>query len=828
MNESIDSVDQSSDECFHCGLPLPDAGVVRHTVAGEKREFCCSGCSTVCAAIHDAGLEGFYKRTPDGKLLAPPQELPPELEAYDLDEIQGDYVENLGAQREIHLLVEGIHCAACVWLIENSLRSLTGVLEAKVNLSGRKLLVRWNNEQLQLSRIIARVGEVGYKAVPFDPETARGALQQHRRDLLFRMGFAAFAMMNLLWISIALYTGAAEGEFRSLFHWIGFLLATPTLLYSGAPFYRGAWAGLRNLRPGMDLPIAIGASITWGYSLYVTFTGVGEVYWDTVVNFLFVILLGRYLESLSKASAVESTQRLFDLQPRVATVVEEGEERLRPIRAVRKGDFVRVKPGQRIPVDGVVEDGKGEVDESMLSGESMPVLRVPGEQVAAGTVNLNGVLLVRVTGALSESTLGKIIRLVEEAQASKAPVQCMADRIVPWFVLITISLALVTFLFWVGDDFAMALMAATSVLIITCPCAFGLATPMAIAVAAGHGARLGVLVKNGEVLEILSQVKHMVFDKTGTLTLGRMSLDFAGLRDGDLRRLPEPASKTLQERMQRVAALEALSEHPVAKAIVRLVEQKPTRGVPEVRDFIYQPGFGVRGRVDGEELVLGTSAWLNECGVAAMAERADWVHALEQQGATPIHCAFDGQEMLLLGVRDQLRQDAKTTIDALREMDVQITLLSGDRKEVANAVARDLGGMDVVAEVRPEEKSQVIGELQQREPVAMVGDGVNDAPALVKAAVGIAMGSGTDVSISSADIVLVGSEIGRVRMAVALARRTLRTIYQNIGISITYNIIMVPLAMAGMVTPLVAAFSMPISSLLVIGNAARIKRLFSD
>ncbi|OQX45499.1 MAG: copper-translocating P-type ATPase, partial [Candidatus Sedimenticola endophacoides] len=750
------------------------------------------------------------------------------LALYDLDEVQEEFVASLGDVRDIHLLVEGIHCAACVWLIENTLRSMPGVELARVNLSGRRLRVQWDNGRLRLSAIIQRLGRIGYAAVPYDPEAAEGSLKRENRHLLYRMAFAGFSMMNLLWISIALYSGADQGEFKGLFHWVGFCLATPTLIYSGQPFFKGAWSGIRNLHLGMDVPIAVGASITYLYSVYVTVsaTAVGEVYYDTVVNFLFVILVGRYLEAISKRQAVASTQRLLDLQPRVATVLRDGEERIVPIRSVKSGEVVLVRPGERIPVDGVVLEGSSVIDEAMLTGESEPVVKGLGAQVSAGTINGHGVLKVEVRGLLRDTALGRIIRLVEEAQASKAPIQCVADRIVPWFVAVTLTLATLTFLYWVNSDFELALMAATAVLIITCPCAFGLATPMSIAVASGLGARHGILVKNGEVLETLSSINHVVFDKTGTLTEGRMSLTSVRTASGQWRRGEGRAGAEITDLIGRLAAVERYSEHPVASAILDLADEWKLERVP-VEEFENHPGYGVRARLGGIEIAAGNRAWMKGLGVALNPEFETVQEGLDRQGIGSLHLAWDGVEVALLGLEDRIREGALPLIEALKADGMQLTLLSGDRQGTAEAIARRLGGMEVIAEVMPEDKDRVIARLQAgSHKVAMVGDGVNDAPALVRADIGIALGSGTDVSIASADIVLMSSELRKVRLAVALSRRTLRTIRQNIGISITYNVIMVPLAMATFVTPLVAAVSMPVSSLLVIGNAARIRTLF--
>ncbi|UHD15322.1 heavy metal translocating P-type ATPase [Thiocapsa bogorovii] len=802
-------------------------------VAGRERDFCCTGCKSVCEAIFAAGLEGFYKRTPEGEIFGPPPEPPKDLAVFDLDAVQEEFTDTAGESREINLLVEGIHCAACVWLIEKGLCAMPGVEEARVNLTGRRLRVRWDNGRLKLSRILRRLADLGYAAAPFDPESAEGAIGRENRTMLYRMAWAGFAMMNLMWISIALYAGADQGEFRGLFQWLGFVIATPTLLYSGAPFFRGAWSGLRSGHLSMDLPIAIGVTTTYVYSLYVTLgiSSIGDVYWDTVVNFLFVILVGRYLEAISRRKAVASTQRLLDLQPKVATRLD-GEacetESVVPVRALKLGERVLVRPGERIPVDGEVIYGGSGVDESMLTGESRPVAKAIGDQVVAGTINGAGVLTVRIDALLRETALGRIIRLVEDAQASKAPIQRLADRIVPWFVAATLALATLTFLFWIQVDAEVAVMAATAVLIITCPCAFGMATPMAVAVATGLAASRGILVKNGAVLERLSSIDHFVFDKTGTLTVGRPTVTGLASAPGGWRLIDGTQDLTPEERdlFGGLQALERLSEHPIAAAILDLCARAEIERIAAPVDAVeVAPGLGIKGRVDGVDILAGTRDWLVRNGVQPWSDGED-----RSADATSglVHCARAGQEVLRLGVADPLRPDAARVIARMRERGIRVTLLTGDRRETAEAIAAELGGgIEVIAQVMPEDKDRVIAELQRGgHRVAMVGDGVNDAPALVRADVGIAMGSGTDVSIASADIVLMSSELGRVEEAARLSRRTLRTIRQNIGISVVYNLIMVPLAMAAVITPLIAAISMPLSSLAVIGNSARIRAVF--
>ncbi len=805
--------------CFHCGQALPATEVFETEIKGSLRRFCCFGCQSVCDAIYGSGLQGFYQRTQDDTQLAPPPEAPKELALYDLDEVQSEFTDVSTPQRSISLLVEGIHCAACVWLIEHTLQAMPGVNEALVNLTGKRLKLSWDNSTINLSQLIQRLSEVGYAAVPYDPEVAEGSLLKQNRSMLFRLTFAGFTMMNMLWISISLYAGADEGEFQELFYWLGFGLATPTLFYSGYPFFKGALQGLRRLHLTMDLPIAIGATTTYLYSCYVVIAKpeVGEVYFDTVVNFLFVILIGRFLENVSKRRAVNSTQRLIELQPRGGTVLIDGAEKIMPIRAIKAGNTVLIKAGERVPVDGSVIEGHSSIDEAMLTGESIPVHKVAGKTVSAGTVNLDSALTVTVEGTLQDTALGRIIHLVEDAQSSKAPIQRLADRIVPWFVAATLLFAAITFSLWFDENFEMALMAATAVLIITCPCAFGLATPMSIAVASGQGAQNGILVKNGVVLETLSNITHFVFDKTGTLTQGKMAVH-------------EILSHACDEQtlLLQAAVVEQYSEHSIARAIVEKAKDEGLDIVDcKLENFQSVAGYGVRGDVDGADVILGTAAWLKQNKVTDIQHLIDKATELEAQGISCVHVAVSGKACGLIAMADTIRPDAKALIENLRKTGMKLTLLSGDRKRVAEAVAGQLGGMDVIAEVLPEDKDRVVAELQAKgELVAMVGDGVNDAPALIRADVGIALGSGTDVSMDSADIVLISNELDKVRMASLLSRRTLRTIRQNIGISLGYNAITVPLAMMAIVTPLFAAIAMPISSLLVIGNAARIRTLF--
>lgn len=815
----------SEEPCFHCGLPVSPLSRHETEIKGEKRAFCCAGCLTVCRMIHEAGLDEFYRRINYQEAQSPPPEMPADLDQYDLEEVQAEFVQPLSnGRKEANLLVEGIHCAACVWLIEHALGKVKGVESTQVNLAHQRVFVRWNSALVSLSAIMQTLGRLGYAAAPFNPETAEGSVQRANRALLFRMAFAGFGVLNIMWISIALYAGAFSGidaDHKRFFHWISFVIATPVLIYSGWPFFRSAWLGLFQRRLTMDLPIAIGSAVTYLYSSWITLRGSGEVYFDTVVTFLFFILVGRYLEGLSRRNASSAALRLMELQPRLATrLTADGEERV-SVRKLQAGDRLLVRPGEKIPADGKVVRGSSHVDESMLSGESHPVRKTSGCQAIAGTINIDGSLTLTVQDVGNSTVLARIVHLVEAAQGSKAEVQRIADRIVPWFVAATLGLALLTFAYWSRQDFDMALLAAVSVLIITCPCALGLATPMAIAVGVGAGSRCGVLVRNGQALESLSKITHVVFDKTGTLTEGKMKMQEI-----------LPAGGFDSVRLLRLAAaVESHSRHPLAQAITAALKDKAKEAgatLPHCDNFRSLSGTGVIGCVEGSHIAIGNARMMAKAKVAIPDGFRQQQQLIEQAMGVGVFIAMDGSLAGLIHIQDSVRDYAPSLVRKLENQGIGMTLLTGDSLRAAEQLRTRLGHMDVVAGVMPDEKENEIARLQTAgERVLMIGDGVNDAPALARADVSIAMGSGMDVSMECADIILMNSELERIDFAFLLARKTLRTIYQNISISLLYNVILVPAAMAAMVTPVFAAVAMPFSSLLVIGNAVLIHRRIS-
>lgn len=814
--------------CFHCGQSILSGGLVLQNIKGVEQKFCCHGCAGVCEVIYEAGMQSFYKRTQGGDQLAPPPPPSQDISFLDYDEVQTQFIQKLSKVREITLISEAIHCAACIWLIEHTLAKVKGVQFAKVNFTNKQIKIRWDNDTIKLSDLVKIINKIGYDASPYDASASEAAYRKANRDLLYRLGYAGFAMMNVMWFSIALYSGADEdAEFRRYFHWLEMIIALTIIFYSAKPFFVGAYKSIKAKSVGMDVSISLGILTTFFYSFWVTVTPdhPGNVYYDTLIDFVFLLLIGRYLEAIYKNKAIDSTKRLMELQPKVARQKTENGDEIVPVRKLVKDDIIVVKPGDKVPVDGVVIEGRSSIDESMMSGESSEVNKQEGEKVYAGTHNLDGVLVIKVTAILQNTTLGKIVNMVEDAQGSKAPIQCIAEKIMPWFVSVVLVLATLSFSYWmIAADIETAIIAATSVLIITCPCAFGLATPMATAVASGVSASHGILIRNGAVLEILNQVEHFVFDKTGTLTKGEMNLVTFELTDKD------------QERdiLAAVHTIESNSEHSLAKALCKDLKTYAQADLKsKVSLFQNFPGKGVEAVLLGKDYRIGTANWLQKLKINLpqdLISLADKQAALAQ---TAVWLSIDNQVAGVFFLEDELREDAVQLIQRLHKRGKQITLLSGDKQLVAQSVANQLSlngkvKINVISEVLPQDKHDVIKQLQSGgKLIGMVGDGINDAPALARADVSFALGSGTDVSIDSSDIVILKNTLMSIDTAIDLSARTLKTIKQNIASSFIYNATLVPLAMAAVLTPMIAAITMPLSSLFVIGNAARIRSFYS-
>lgn len=803
--------------CYHCGLEADEAASVKTLINGVEQVFCCQGCASVCEAIYNAGLEKFYTKKPAGAFKPPPSARA-DGDAYDTPEAREEFVTSSGEHDEARLLVDGLHCAACVWLVEKAAAGVDGVVSAEVNLARRSMKIQWKKDKPALGAMIKTLDRFGYKAVPYDLEEAGRSAARRRRDLMLRMGFAGFAAMNMMWISIALWTGAAGGEYSAFFRWLGFAIATPVLAYSGYPFLIGAWRGIRAGALNMDFPISLAAIITYAFSIYVTLMKPpgAEVYFDTVVVFIFALLVGRFLESASREKAAEATNRLVELQPKTAIVMRDGVEVSVTARSISPGDLVAIKPGDRAPVDGVIEKGEGMVDLSALTGESRHVFKKGGDDIPAGAASVDGAFLARASRPASKSAIARMAQMIEDAQARKPPIQRTADKVVPWFVIGVLSLAVITFAIWAGAGIEKAMLNAVTALIITCPCALGLATPMVIAVAIGRGAKEGLLIRNGAALETLAKVKKIVFDKTGVLTSGRMKVVSIKSENGF----------DAKELLRLAAPVEKMSKHALGRAILQEADE---RGIDIsqacVTEFKNEAGYGVTAKVDGCDVSVTSVEWLRKIGVNPPPDYEEEGQAASERGLTEVFVLVNGKVAGAIALEDTPRQEANEVLSRLYEMGIPGFMLTGDNEKAASEISSQLGGLKYYANMKPEDKYRAIENLQKNgDVVAMVGDGINDAPSLALADVGMAMGEGVDIAADNADIVITHGGLSKTLDAVSLSKNVMRVVQQNIALSIFYNVIAATLALMGVVTPLVAAVAMPASSLAVVANAARLGR----
>jgi len=729
-------------------------------------------------------------------------------------------VERSGGLAEQELAITGMTCASCVARIERKLGKLPGVESAGVNLATERARVSYDPTRVSPAALISAVEAAGYGAAPVAERAATGsdeeetrASELRRRRRLLGLGVALSAAV----LALAMIPSLMDFPSVRSHNYLLALLAFPVWAYVGRGFHRGALVNARHGAANMDTLISLGSSVAYLYSLAVTVAGSDQpVYFDTAALIVTLIYLGKYLEAAAKGRTGEAIKRLTGLQPRTARVVRNGQERDIPIAQVVEGDTLLVRPGERVPVDGTVLSGESTIDESMLTGESLPVNKGAGDAVIGATVNGTGLLRVRATAVGRNSMLAGIIRLVEQAQGSKAPVQRLADRISAVFVPTVLALATLTFLGWLatGHGQGAALVPAIAVLVIACPCALGLATPTAIMVGTGRGAGMGILIKGGESLERIQSLTTVALDKTGTVTEGKPRLTDV-LPLGDL---------PVEQILRLAAGVERASEHPLGQAVVRGAQERGLVLPPTPDSFRSITGGGVQGIIEGHEVVVGSRRLLTDWGID-VAGAAHTLEALEADGKTALLVAVDGALSGLVAVADTVNVGAPDAVAALRALGLDVALITGDNRRTAEAVARQAGIERVLAEVRPAEKAAEIARLQgDGRVVAMVGDGINDAPALARADVGIAMGTGTDVAMAAADITLVRGDLRGVPEAIALSRATMRIIRQNLFWAFFYNVILVPLAAFGFVNPIFAAAAMALSSVTVIGNSLRLGR----
>lgn len=783
-------------ECFHCGLPVMEPGRWRAPVLGAGREFCCAGCEAVASTIAAAGFERYYE-TRSGPARKP-QELPG-LAALDDPLAQRQFAAVAGPnERSATLILDRIRCAACLWLNERALRRLPGVLRADVNYATQRASVAWDPSRIRFSAIIGAIRAIGYDAFPYDPQRQSAFDRDARRKALWQLFVAGFGAMQVMMYAFPAYVDEGAGtlsrEAENLMRWASLLLTLPVMVFSCGPFFAGAWRELRRLRPGMDTPISLGIGAGFAASAWATVTGTGAVYFDSIAMLVFLLLGARYLELAARQRAARSLDRLARWSPSFALRFEGDTPIQVPVHALAAGDRVVIPAGDRIPADGIVEEGCSGVDESLLTGESAPLAKAPGSALAAGTLNLEQALVMRVERAGAQTRAAAIARLVERAAASKPRLVAAADRLAHALTWVVLAVALLAGL-WHGDGWI-----AIAVLVATCPCALALAAPVALTRATGELLARGVALTRSSALETLAGATDIVLDKTGTLTAGRFSLA----------RVQPLGAAGVEECLGLARGLEVSSRHPLARAF-------PQGQAAPVRDIVNLPGRGIEARAAGRRVRIGTETFCRE-----LAGGAPGVEFPGNAMRTPVFLADERGWLAVFLLEDQLREWADDAIDGLRAAGLRVHLLSGDRPAAVAAMADRLGIETWAGGASPQDKFAYVERLQRAgRVVAMAGDGLNDAPVLACANVSFAMGGGADAAQLQADFVLLGDSLAEIPGTFKRARRTMRIVRQNFGWALAYNALALPLAAAGWIGPWEAAIGMAASSFIVVLNALR-------
>ncbi|RUO60321.1 heavy metal translocating P-type ATPase [Pseudidiomarina insulisalsae] len=796
--------------CFHCLQPLPANGGYTVTVGDAPRQVCCYGCQAVAQTIEQQGLRHFYQfRDTSNPLQIPllPEELQ-QLEAYDQHELQQQFTQTeADGQRSTTLSVEGMTCAACAWLIEQQLQRLAGVSGARVNATTERVSISWEPDKVKLSTLLQEIAGLGYRALPFQAATQEQDFKRRRRYFVRRIGIAGLATMQVMMIAIALYFGMVDeldDNLRQFFWWISLLFATPVLLYSAQPFYLSALRSIQARQLNMDVPVSLALLSAYGASAYATVINHGEVYFESVSMFTFLLLVGRYLELLAKQRAVATAANLVKLLPATAQrEIANGEYESVAVNQLLVNDVVQVLAGQTLPADGELLTNEAEINESMLTGESLPVLHQQGDRVLAGTLNQSQPIRVRVAAIQQGTVMAQIAALQDQALANKPKLAERAEHLANQFVQQLLILAAGTFLVWSFIDPSEAFWVTLAVLVATCPCALALAAPTAVTGVIHRLNRYGVVLRTTDSIETLRDVKTIVVDKTGTLTSGQFSIAHSSYPDDDATQADALA-----------VALERHSEHPLAVPFKSMNVLHPA----QLSAVQVHTGAGIsalwHGPEGNQQVRIGAPRFI-----------ADWHPQLAYAEADAnVVLATETQILAYYVVRDSIRADAASTLAALRAQNFDIIMLTGDKQSNADAIATELGITRVVAECLPSDKLAFVQQQQRQGPVLMIGDGINDGPVLAQADVSMTFGQAADLARQAADVVAMRNDFAAVGHLLSATAKSRRILKQNISWALLYNLGIIPIAVLGWVTPYIAAIGMSLSSLLVLANSLRLYR----
>ena len=808
---------ETTPPCFHCGLPCNDSVPYRLTVLGEERDLCCPGCQAVAQTIVDAGMESYYQHRDQGQPgSSPAPELVPgflqQLTAWDDPAIENAYVRSDtddARRHDITLMISGITCAACVWLIEHQLERTPGILSVRVNLSTHRAEVAWDSQQLKLSDVLKVISTVGYKAEPYSPHVQESVITKENRRALARIGVAGLGTMQVMMFAVGLYAGGFQGiatEHETFLRWVSALVCLPVYLYAGSPFLKGAWRNIKTRHAGMDVPVAIAITAAFLASLWSTYTKGPEVYFDSVCMFIFFLSVGRYLEMRARHHAIASSIRTSQQGVLMARVQQNDDWVLTPADRLVKGNRVYVKAGETIPGDGLIQSGTTLVNEAMLTGEDEPIEKTIGDTVTGGTVNTEQPITIDIIRDPKGSVLYALRRLLDIAQSEKPGITQLADRIAGYFVLGVLVIAAVTYTGWYLTAPEHAFWVVLSVLVVTCPCALSLATPAAITTATARLANQGFLPTHAGFIESFRQVTDVVFDKTGTLTQGHFSV-VTSLPLGSL---------SVEQALLIAASLEQHSEHPIASAFTSRYHPRDLLPAGQVR---IERNQGIEAAIKGTTYRIGNAEFAAHVTGSAAPELP------EANGQWILLCSNE-EPLAWFCIADDIRKDAATLVHFLQQEQLACHILSGDSSEHPREVGNLLGVKNVVSGATPEDKLAYIRQLQQQgKRVLMVGDGLNDAPVLAGADVSIALSTGTDLAKVAADAILLNHQISSLAQVVTVVKKTYTIIRQNLSWALLYNVLALPAAALGFVPPWMAAIGMSGSSLIVVFNALRIKRV---